>query len=109
MHETFRKRMAFFIIVSVIMLPLPARAVTMRQSVARAVQTHPNVQAAWHSFRAAQYEQEASRGGYHPRLDIVGSVGYDSLGGRGYSGKDQTDYSWSGAYLTSTRCSTMEG
>lgn len=100
MHETFRKQMAFFIIVSVIMLPLPARAVTMRQSVARAVQTHPNVQAAWHSFRAAQYEQEASRGGYHPRLDIVGSVGYDSLGGRGYSGKDQTDYSWSGAYLT---------
>ncbi len=100
MYNKSFKRKAFIIILSLLLLPASARAATLRQSVARAVQTHPNVQAAWHSFRAAQYEQEASRGGYHPRLDIVGSVGYDSLGGQGYSGKEETSYSWNGAYLT---------
>ena len=100
MRSKLIKKTAIALILSLAVLPLPLPAATMRQSVARAVQTHPNVQAAWHSFRAAQYEQEASRGGYHPRIDIVGSVGYDSLGGQGYSGKEETSYSWNGAYLT---------
>ena len=100
-RKSFNKRVFIIIIIlSLAVMPMQSHAATMRQSVARAVQNHPNVQASWHSFKAAQYEQEASRGGYHPRIDIVGSVGYDSLGGQGYDSKEQTSYSWNGAYLT---------
>ena len=78
----------------------PAFGRTMRESVQQAVLSHPDVQAAWHGFRASEEEQEAARGGYRPRVDLSASVGWESLGGSGYDGRDQHTYFREGAYLT---------
>ena len=79
---------------------VPAFGRSMRESVQQAVLSHPDVQAAWHAFRASDAEQEAARGGYRPKIDLSASVGWENLGGSGYAGRDQYDYVRSGAYLT---------
>lgn len=83
-----------------LLLTSAAAGRTMKESVNKAVLEHPDVQASWHAFMASQAEQAAAGGGYQPRIDLVASVGRESLGGAGYAGRDQHDYFRSGAYLT---------
>lgn len=79
---------------------VPAFGKTVRESVHQAVLSHPDVQSYWHGFRASVEEQEAARGGCRPKVDVSASVGWESLGGAGYNGRDQRDYVRRGAYLT---------
>lgn len=85
---------------SLLLFAAPAFSVTVDESVRNALLTHPDVQASWHSFKAAEYEQNVSKSGFLPKLDISGSVGWESLDGRGYSGKSQYDYTRDGLYLS---------
>ena len=78
----------------------PAFSVTVDESVRNAILTHPDVQASWHSFKAAEYEQKVSKSGFMPKVDISAAAGWESLDGEGYSGKRQYDYVRDGAYLT---------
>ena len=56
-----------------------AQAVSLQQAVKQAITTNPDVQARWHAFRAAIYEQEVARGGYFPRVDLTAGSGRESL------------------------------
>lgn len=99
MKTTLSKSTCAILFASMV-LASPALGKSMRDSVNQAVLSHPDVQAAWHAFRASDEEQEAARGGYRPRVDLSASVGWEHLGGSGYDGRDDHDYLREGAYLT---------
>lgn len=93
----------FYALVLVLTFVFPAASAlgkTMKETVIQAVLTNPDVQAAWHAFRAAQAEQEAARGGYLPKVDVAVSAGWENLGGKAYRNRDQHNYFREGAYLT---------
>ena len=93
----------FYALVLVLTFVFPAASAlgkTMKETVTQAVLTNPDVQAAWHAFRAAQAEQEAARGGYLPKVDVAVSAGWENLGGKAYRNRDQHNYFREGAYLT---------
>lgn len=93
----------FYTLVLVLTFVFPAASAlgkTMKETVIQAVLTNPDVQAAWHAFRAAQAEQEAARGGYLPKVDVAVSAGWENLGGKAYRNRDQHNYFREGAYLT---------
>jgi adhesin transport system outer membrane protein len=50
----------------------------IRAAVEKAVQTHPDVTARFHAYRAAADAVDAARGPYYPRVDLSASVGRDS-------------------------------
>ena len=56
-----------------------AQAVSLQEAVKQAITTNPDVQARWHTFKAAIHEQEVARGGYFPRVDLTSGVGRESL------------------------------
>ena len=69
MKTTLSKSTCVILFASMV-LASPALGKSMRDSVNQAVLSHPDVQAAWHAFRASDEEQEAARGGYRPRMDL---------------------------------------
>ncbi|MDL2264435.1 TolC family protein, partial [Synergistaceae bacterium OttesenSCG-928-I11] len=75
---------------------------SLRDSIVKAVSTHPEVQSKWHAFRAAEYEIEAAKGGYRPRVDVTAGWGRDSLDGKGYSSSELFHYTRTGvaAFIT---------
>ena len=40
---------------------------------------NPEIQARWHAFQPALYEQDVARGGYFPRVDLSTGAGRESL------------------------------
>jgi adhesin transport system outer membrane protein len=52
-----------------------APAASVREAVQKAVVGNPEVQARWHTFRAAMDEQDVAFGGYLPRVDLAAGVG----------------------------------
>ena len=75
---------------------------SLRDSIVKAVTTHPEVQAKWHALRAAEHEVEAAKGGYRPKLDVTAGWGRENLDGKGYSGSELFNYTRTGvaAFLT---------
>lgn len=69
------------------LVPVAAQAQTggqalpepMVQAVRKAVLTHPEVQAIWNGFQAAQSEQAAARGGLWPKIDLQATVARQNL------------------------------
>lgn len=55
----------------------PQAVGTAPAAVQKAISTNPDVQAAWHSFEAADSEQDVARGGYFPRVDLSASAGVE--------------------------------
>ncbi len=53
--------------------------VTLQDAVRKALVSNPEVQASWHAFVSSQYEEDAARGGYYPRLDLAANVGKEKL------------------------------
>jgi adhesin transport system outer membrane protein len=47
---------------------------TLQQLIEKTVTSNPEVQARYHNFKAAEQEQNAARGGYYPRADLVATV-----------------------------------
>jgi len=46
-------------------------AYSLQQIIEKTVSANPEVQARYHTFRAAEQEQNAAKGGYYPRADII--------------------------------------
>jgi len=44
---------------------------TLQQLIEKTVSANPEVQARYHNYKAAEQEQNAARGGYYPRADLV--------------------------------------
>ena len=71
-----------------LLIPLQATAepaFSMQQLIERTVSANPEVQARYHTFRAAEQEQEAARAGYYPRADLISTFRsqervFDNLG-----------------------------
>ncbi len=71
-----------------LLIPLQAAAepaFSMQQLIERTVSANPEVQARYHTFRAAEQEQEAARAGYYPRADLISTFRsqervFDNLG-----------------------------
>ncbi|MCC2655568.1 MAG: Type secretion outer membrane protein TolC [Panacagrimonas sp.] len=86
----------------VVVAPLAGAAETTVVGAARkAIQTNPEVQAAWHEFQASGDEKRAGQAGYLPKVDLGGSIGLER-----HDIKEQdreTDYVPMGANLTITQ------
>lgn len=65
-------------------------AVTLQEAVRKALAGNPEVQASWHAFMASQYEEDAARGGYYPRLDLNANIGKEKLTQPGQASTDLT-------------------
>lgn len=63
-------------------------AADLRQVVRQAVNTNPEVAAAWNGFQAAGHDLDAARGGYLPQLDVSAGVGLED---REYDGQGSYD------------------
>ncbi len=50
----------------------------LRAAAQQAVAANPEVQALWHAFRSAEFDQDAARAGYLPRVDVSAGVGRDT-------------------------------
>ena len=86
----------------VVVAPLAGAAETTVVGAARkAIQTNPEVQAAWHEFQASGDEKRAGQAGYLPKVDLGGSIGLER-----HDIKEldrETDYVPMGANLTITQ------
>lgn len=62
-----------------------APAVTVRDAATQAIESNPDVQAAWHSFKAATYQIGEARSRYMPSVDVAASKGrtYRDFDGQG--------------------------
>lgn len=77
----FARKIALFILVAGA-FPLSASAqtaVTLQDTVKKAIVSNPEVQARWHAFLASQNEQDVARGGYFPRVDLTTGFGRENL------------------------------
>ncbi len=68
-----------FLMMSLCSTHVVAQPITLQDAVKTAITTNPDVQARWHAFQAAIYEQEVARGGYFPRVDLTSGAGRDSI------------------------------
>ncbi|GGX90345.1 hypothetical protein GCM10007160_17250 [Litchfieldella qijiaojingensis] len=68
-----------------------AGANELQRVVQRAVANNPEVQAAWHGFKAADDEVDVARGGYLPSIDLSAGVGIEDRQGDG-RGSFDTDF-----------------
>ncbi len=97
-------RHAFFLFIAAPLFflasPLPAHALSPLDAVSKSVLSHPEVQARWHAFRAAEEEVNAARGGFRPQLDLAAGIGRENLDGKGYEGRDLMDYTRDGVTLS---------
>lgn len=78
-----------------------APATTAVEAAQKAIATNPEVQAAYYAFVAAGDEYRSAKGGYYPRLDLGGNLGYER---HEIDKLDQwNDYNLAGANLTLTQ------
>ncbi|MFO1389171.1 TolC family outer membrane protein [Cellvibrio sp.] len=62
-----------------------APAGTVRDAATQAIESNPDVQSAWHTFKAATYQVGEARSGYMPSVDLAASTGrnYRDFDGQG--------------------------
>ena len=75
------RKIALFVLVTGL-FPLSAgaqTAVTLQDTVKKAIVSNPDVQARWHAFLASKNEQDVVRGGYFPRVDLTTGLGRENL------------------------------
>jgi len=59
-------------------LPVHAQEVsTLPDVVRRAISENPEVQATWYAFLSSSDEEDVARGGFLPRLDLSGGIGWE--------------------------------
>jgi adhesin transport system outer membrane protein len=63
-------------------------AVSSREVVLKTLETNPQVQAAWHTYQAAEHNVGTARGGYLPSVDLTASTGKQK---RDYDGRGNYD------------------
>ncbi len=62
------------------LLVVNANALTLKESVVEVLNTNPVVQERLKNYRATQQDLSISESEYYPRLDLVGTVGYNKAG-----------------------------
>jgi outer membrane protein, adhesin transport system len=67
-----------------------APAASIREAVQKAVVGNPEVQARWHTFRAAVDEQDVAWGGYLPKVDFDAGIGSERRHNTGVPDQDWT-------------------
>ncbi len=67
------------------------------QAVRKAVASHPDVQAKWNGFRAADYQRDVAKAGYLPQINLSASAGNEN---RVTSGINAGNYGLSSAQLS---------
>lgn len=79
----FRSFAGYLCLASAISLAAPA--VTVHDAAVQAIESNPDVQAAWHTFKAASYQVGEARSGYMPSVDVAASTGrnYRDFDGQG--------------------------
>ena len=80
-----------------------AEAVTVKESLAKAIDTNPEIQAKWHAFRSSGYDVEAAKGGMRPKLDAYATIGKYELDGEAWDAVDLHNYTPDGTYITLTQ------
>lgn len=53
---------------------MAAPATTLQEIVESAVTNNPEVQSRYHNYKAAEQEQNAARGGFFPKVDLISSI-----------------------------------
>ncbi|WP_240724891.1 TolC family outer membrane protein [Onishia niordana] len=69
----------------------PAGSMTLTEAVRQAVNSNPEVQAAWHALQASRDEVDVARGGYLPSVDATAGVGREAVSDDG-AGSYSTDF-----------------
>lgn len=79
----FRSFASYLCLASAISLAAPA--VNIHDAAVQAIESNPDVQAAWHTFKAATYQVGEARSGYMPSVDVAASTGrnYRDFDGQG--------------------------
>lgn len=57
--------------------PALSSAVTIQESVQKAIEHNPDVESKWHDFLASGYEIEVARSGYRPSIDLNAEYGLE--------------------------------
>jgi len=94
---------ALVIVVLLCCTYVSAEAVTIRESLAKAIDTNPEVQSKWHALQASSYDITIAKAGMRPKLDAYATIGKYSIDGAGWNSPDNYNYTPDGAYLTLTQ------
>jgi len=89
MNNTFRC-FAIALVVAAPVVTFAEPAANLRQAIQKAVVSNPEVQAAWHGFRAAEQEQSVAEGGYYPRVDLTAGIGREHQTDPGVADRNYT-------------------
>ena len=75
-----RKIVLCLLVMCLVSAPVAAQApITLQETIKHAIVNNPEVQARWHAFQSALYEQDVARGGFLPRVDLSTGVGREKL------------------------------
>ena len=88
------KKNAIGLLCVALLTPTAVNAQSLEQTVAYALDTNPDIQAAYTRFKVSEKQVEQAQSGYLPTLDLTGGIGYeytDSPGTRRPAGDDTED------------------
>lgn len=83
---------AFLLLPLAVTLPFATQAQTLQEAMRTAVEAHPEIRAGVNARLAAEEELRAAKGGYMPRVDLVG--GYGREGTDNPSGRASGDHDY---------------
>lgn len=83
---------AFLLLPLAVALPFATQAQTLQEAMRMAVEAHPEIRAGVNARLAAEEELRAAKGGYMPRVDLVG--GYGREGTDNPSGRASGDHEY---------------
>lgn len=83
---------AFLLLPLAVTLPFTTQAQTLQEAMRTAVEAHPEIRAGVNARLAAEEELRAAKGGYMPRVDLVG--GYGREGTDNPSGRASGDHDY---------------
>ncbi|PJG59341.1 TolC family outer membrane protein [Aeromonas cavernicola] len=72
-----KKTIVAMLVSGTTLLSVPSQALTLEESVAQTLATHPKIKEAFSLYLARVYQHEGAKGGYYPTLDLRGGVGYE--------------------------------
>jgi len=81
---------AFLLLPLAVALPFATQAQTLQEAMRSALEVHPEIRAGVNARLAAEEELRAAKGGYMPRVDLVG--GYGREGTDNPSGRASGDH-----------------
>ncbi|SFV75630.1 Outer membrane protein [hydrothermal vent metagenome] len=75
------KRLILGVCMFVFVFPSDIFAISLKESIIEAVQTHPKVKEKLRIYRASQQELHIAESDFYPKIDVVSQVGYEKSSG----------------------------